>query len=258
MGHDESSEQVAPSTSSTKPLESVRLVPYPKIIFMYPTVLLALVVAIWLTMVGEPRATAAADAPTSAAASTELGLEQSTAATLTLIFIWVCAVNTLVLAFDFPRSSSLTLIISLVSIVLSAVLLSRWKPELLGAVSDGISSLQPVANATFYWMIVVIAACFLLAIKIAVRFDYWEIRSNELLHHHGLWGNLKRFSAPHVRIDKEMNDVFEYLLLRSGRLILQPSGESRAIILDNILWIDRKEEAVTKLLGSLTVDIKDD
>ena len=83
MGHDESSDQVAPSTSSTKPLESVRLVPYPKIIFMYPIVLLALVVAIWLTMVGEPRATAAADAPTSAAASTELGLEQSTAATLT-------------------------------------------------------------------------------------------------------------------------------------------------------------------------------
>ena len=91
-----------------------------------------------------------------------------------------------------------------------------------------------------------------------MKFDYWEVRSNELLHHFGLWGNLKRYSAPHVRIDKEVNDVFEFMLLGAGRLVLQPRGEQRAFVLENVLWINRKEEAITKLLGALTVDVRDD
>lgn len=259
----ETNSQEAPSSRSTRePLESVRLVPYPKIIFMYPTVLLALLIALWLTMVQEPRVASSEDLQEAIASETATPIEenplvQSTASRLTLVFLFVATINMLVLAFDFPRSSSLTLVITIVSVILGLILLSQWKPGLLGGLTAWISSLEPVANATFYWLIVALAACFLLAIKIAVRFDYWEVRSNELLHHHGLWGNLKRFSAPHVRIDKEMNDVFEYLLLRSGRLILRPSGETRAIILDNILWIDRKEEALTRLLGSLTVDVRD-
>jgi hypothetical protein len=48
------------------------------------------------------------------------------------------------------------------------------------------------------------------------------------------------------------------MLLGSGRLILQPSGEQRAFVLDNIIWINRKEEEITKLLGALKVDVRDD
>ena len=84
------------------------------------------------------------------------------------------------------------------------------------------------------------------------------MRPNELLHHHGVLSNLERFPAPHLRIDKEINDVFEYLLLRSGRLILQPSEERRAIILDNVPFIERKEETITRMLGALQVQVRTD
>ena len=90
------------------------------------------------------------------------------------------------------------------------------------------------------------------------RFDYWEVRPNELLHHHGILSDLERFSAPHLRIDKEINDVFEYLLLGSGRLILHPSEERRAIVLDNVFWISGKEKVITSMLGALQVQVRDE
>jgi hypothetical protein len=83
------------------------------------------------------------------------------------------------------------------------------------------------------------------------------VRPNELLHHHGILSDLERFSSPNLRIDKEINDIFEFVLLRSGRLILHPSNERRAIVLDNIFFINSKEEAITKLLGALQVQVRE-
>jgi hypothetical protein len=90
------------------------------------------------------------------------------------------------------------------------------------------------------------------------QFDFWEVRPNELLHHHGIWANMERFAAPSLRIDKEINDLIEYLLLGSGRLVLHPSDERRAIVLDNVFFVNRKEAELTKLLGALQVEVKTD
>ena len=91
-----------------------------------------------------------------------------------------------------------------------------------------------------------------------MQFDYWEVRPNELLHHHGVLSDLERFSAPNLRIDKEINDLFEYLLLRAGRLILHPSNERRAIVLENVFFINKKEQQITKMLGALQVQVRSD
>jgi hypothetical protein len=99
-------------------------------------------------------------------------------------------------------------------------------------------------------------AAIYVVVFISVRFDYWEVRSNELLHHHGFLSNIERFPSPHLRIDKEITDVFEFLLMRSGRLILQPSEERRTIILDNVPNIDKKEDAITRMLGALQVQVR--
>ena len=97
-----------------------------------------------------------------------------------------------------------------------------------------------------------------LGVLVSRRFDYWEVKGNELLHHHGFLSNLERFSAPNLRIDKEINDVFEYLLLQSGRLIIHASNERRAIVLENVLFINKKEERITKMLGALQVRVRTD
>jgi hypothetical protein len=93
-------------------------------------------------------------------------------------------------------------------------------------------------------------------VALFIRFDYWEVRNNELLHHTGFLSDLKRYSAPHIKVEKEINDVFEYMLLGSGRLILTTPDETRSIILDTVPFIDRKEAALTRLLGSLQVRVK--
>ena len=48
------------------------------------------------------------------------------------------------------------------------------------------------------------------------------------------------------------------MLLGAGRLILHPSTEKRAIVLDNILFVSDKERELTKMLGSIKVQIGSD
>jgi hypothetical protein len=121
-----------------------------------------------------------------------------------------------------------------------------------------ITAVQPEANATFYWFFFTVLSIIYLAVWIETRFDYWEVRGNELLHHHGMLSNLERFPAPQLKIDKEINDIFEFLLLGAGRLILHPSNERRAIVLENVLWISGKEKQITRMLGSLKVEVRSD
>jgi hypothetical protein len=50
--------------------------------------------------------------------------------------------------------------------------------------------------------------------------------------------------------------VFEYLLLRSGTLVLTPRDASRPIVLENVLGITKKEKELARLLS--TIDVKID
>ena len=177
---------------------------------------------------------------------------------VSVVFLCVLAVNTVILAFDFPRTTSLTLFFFALAVVLGLSLLFTFKPHLLPIVTNILDAFRPVANSAFYWGFAGILGTIFLAVLVMVRFDYWEVRPNELLHHHGFLSNLERLAAPNLRIDKEINDVFEYLLLRSGRLILQASNERRAIILDNVPFITKKEDDITRMLGALQVQVRKD
>jgi hypothetical protein len=177
---------------------------------------------------------------------------------VSLAFLVVLGLNLVVISFDFPRTTSLTIFFAVFSLVTALVLLFTFYPDWWPRFHHLITSLNPVANSTFYFLLAGILAALYLAVLINVQFDYWEVRHNELLHHHGVWSNLERFAAPNLRIDKEISDVFEYLLLRSGRLVLHPSNERRAIVLDNVFFINRKEQELTRMLGALQVQFRGD
>ena len=59
-----------------------------------------------------------------------------------------------------------------------------------------------------------------------------------------------------MRVRKEITDVFEYLLLGSGRLIIYPSGREQAIVLDNVPRINNVERLVEEMLDSVRVTIE--
>lgn len=221
--------------------ERIVLISYPKVIFLYPVLLMSIVAACYASVASQP-----------------LDYANKTATMMSTVFLGILAVNLVVLAFDFPRTTSLTLFFFAAAVVMGVVLFFEYRPNALPTVAGVFHRFKPLADATFYWSIAGILSVIFLIAYITVHFDYWEVRPNELLHHHGILSNLERFPAPHLRIDKEINDVFEYLLLRSGRLILQPSEERRAIILDNVPFIERKEAAITRMLGALQVQVRSD
>lgn len=216
--------------------EGVILVSYPKIIFMWPVWVISIAGAIFLSFVGA---------------------EGGTGLAVTWTFLIILSINLVVLGFDFPRATSLTLFFVAVAIVLGGALLVVYFPDVLPSVEGWLTSLEPRANATFYWIVSIVLGLIYAGVFINRRFDYWEVRPNELLHHHGILSDLERFPSPHLRIEKEINDIFEYLLMGAGRLILQPSGERKAIVLDNVLWISNKEREITKLLGALQVQVRE-
>lgn len=237
----EGSKGQSPSAKATLP-KRIYLVPYPKIILLYPILIAAVCAAVGMKVFGGAA-----------------GPEPSRSGVLIAeIFLAVVTMNLVILAFDFPRATSLTLFFLIAALVLGSILLVTFKPEVLPFVKDLFARLHPVANATFYGIVASMMIVIYIAVFISVRFDYWEIRPNELLHHHGFLSDLERLSAPHLRIEKEINDVFEYLLLRSGRLILHPSDDRRSIVLENVPFIDRKEEDITRMLSALQVQIRQD
>jgi hypothetical protein len=187
----------------------------------------------------------------------EISTEDSFSVGLTWIFLGILAINLAIITFDFPRATSLTMFFLVAALVMGGVLLVTFNPELVPTVAKIVLSVRPLANATFFIVFASVMAVIYAIVFVSVRFDYWEVRPNELLHHHGVLSDLKRYSAPNLRVDKEINDIFEYILLRSGRLILQPSSERRAIILENVPFISAKEKSITAMLGALQVQVRE-
>lgn len=220
----------------------VILVPYPKIIVLWPTWVAALIAAVYMHV--------------DTGSVTKVDVEGAGAAAVGWSFLILLTLNLVVLSFEFPRTTSLTLFFVVVALVLAGALAVVYFPNLLPAVGDWLGSIRPQANATFYYLFFGAMAAIYVAVRINTWFDYWEVRPNELLHHHGFLSNLERFASPNLRIDKEINDVFEYWLCGAGRLILHPSNERRAIVLDNVTGISRKEQQITRLLGALQVKVR--
>ena len=233
---------VPPDSDQEEAPSSIFLVSYPKIVFLYPTYIFSILAWLVMLLLGDTAFPG--------------GERHRVAELITLFFLMLTAVNLVVISFDFPRTTSLTLFFGFAATAMGAVLLFTNRPDLVPFVSKFFDALKPWANAHFYMMFAVLLSVLYIIVWVMARFDYWEVRPNELMHHHGFLSDLERFSAPNLRISKEINDVFEYMLLRSGRLILHPTNEPRAFVLDNVFNINRKEAQITKMLGALQVEFR--
>jgi len=234
MSSEESVEKT-PAPASTPKKEKVErtvLRPYPKVVYFYLTWLAALVCGIIMITID--------DSPK---------VERMCA----LVFLWVFAFNLLVVSFEFSRMLS----VAVLFLSLAMVFLGLWLGVLDG-VFGFLEKIAPTANHQFYFFIFTTFTLVYLFVFLQTRFNYWIVRRNELLHKHGFLGDVKRYHAQDVKIHKEIPDIFEYILLRSGSMILHPKGEDRAIVLNNIIGIQRKEAEVKEILESYAVRIDND
>ncbi len=203
--------------------------PWPKVVFFYPTFICATLFWI-LSMVS------------SGGPSTWMGNG----------FMLLFFLNLLVFAFDFSRIKSLTLLILIVAVVLGMMWAdTRW--EVIGGLKDLVNAIQIQMNTWFYGATSAVFAFVLLLVLINTRFNYYEVNHREILHHHGYLGDITRLPTQGLHLNKEIYDLLEYVLLRSGRLIFYPHGTREAIVIDNVINVNRVEKHIKDLLSVIAV-----
>ncbi len=210
--------------------EKVIMRRWPKMIFLWPTVLLCLVMGLL-----------------------ELWFE-GWSNTLGLIFVLTFIMNLIVITFEFPRLTSLTLAFGIIAGVVTLILVNQQYPFIPG-LGDWIKSLAIYASSEFYFALLIGIAGLYLGMFVVTRFDYWELTPNELVHRHGLLGDLERHSTSGLRFSKEISDVFEWLLAGAGTLILNIPGKDRPVVLENVLGVNGVLEKADILLDAKLVRV---
>jgi hypothetical protein len=218
-----------PAAAAESAPESVIIRPWPKVVFLYPTFVTATVFFL-LSWLG------------------------TSATALGNTFMLVLLLNLLVFSFDFSRIKSITILIG----VIAAVLLVLWvdtKFDVTGFLGRVFGAVDIQMSTSFYAFFSGGLGFLLLLVLVNSRFHYYEVNAREILHHHGYLGDIQRWSTEGLEMNKEIYDVVEYVLLRSGRLIFQPATSKKAIVLDNVANVNRIEERVNDLLSVVAVRI---
>jgi len=223
-----------PPQTSTEP-PSVIIRPWPKVVFLYPVFLCATVFWIlsWLS------------------GATENGYPVRFS-WMGNTFLMVVFLNFLVFAFDFSRIKSITILFGLIA----AVFALFWANEnwsVLASLRGWAGAVNIQMNTWFYGSFSVMMGFILLLVLINTRFNYYEVNHREILHHHGYLGDVTRMPTTGLRLNKEIYDLMEFLLLRSGRLIFYPSTSREAIVIDNVLNVNHAEDRIKDLLSVVAV-----
>jgi hypothetical protein len=181
----------------------------------------------------------------------------STQNILSMFFLAVFAFNMLIMAVDFPRFTVIAGLLGILMLAFFFLWLNAYY-DLIPPLVNFLETLYAVANAQFYFLIATILIVIFALIYVTRWLDYWEIMPNEILHHHGPLSDLERYPTMNLKFDKEIPDVLEFMFLGAGRLVLHPQNEQKSIVLENVLFINRVESELKKLMSRLEVRITTD
>ena len=212
--------------SKTKTLNEVYLRSYPKVIFLWPLLLVSFI--LWILQLLQPT------------------VLQAWYGNIWLIVLFS---NLFIMAFDFSSAKFFVLIMVVVVIILLVVFLIF--PNVSIPMLEGEFNLELTAN--FYLVITLVLVVILGLVLISTRFDYWKVERNEIYHKKGLFASAERMPTKSLRILKEIPDVFEFFALRAGSITLMP-GHGDTIHLNTVLNINKKQEQIDVLLSYVSVE----
>ena len=252
--------------------KGIKIFMWPKVIYIFPSAVVALICAMGMWALPNkaydpsvgPDTVAAAkasdpSAPAAGSPSAPISRRERFNAPqnlLGVLFLVVLGFNLVVMGLDFPRFELIGIILAVLFATFFLLWLgSYFDLDLLRPINALLERIYMFANAGFYLMYFVMVMFVLTIVYITRWLDYWEILPNEILHHHGPLSDLERFPTLNLKFDKEIPDVLEYMLLGAGRLVLRVPNVDRAIILDNVLFISSKEDALKRLMSRLDVRI---
>jgi hypothetical protein len=214
--------------SETK--EEILIRNYPKVIFFYPLALTSLV--LWLIQL--------------------FAFPAAPNAFLGYFWIAVFFINLFVIAFDFSSTKFFVLVLIIVVAILIVVFL--WISGRLTIEVSAVEAFNFGLTWQFYLVMTIVFAFILLFVFINTRFNYWKIERNEMYHKSGIFATAERFPVGSLRIKKAIPDVFEFLFLRAGSLVLMPGKREEVIQLPTVLNINKRIEELDHLLSHVSVE----
>lgn len=205
----------------------IRIRPYPKIIFFYPTVIAAGIYSLMNLF------------------SVDIEHNQM----LNLVFMAIFSINILVFAFDF---SVLMTIIILIVVVLGSIILYllNW----FAPIGGFLGTIRMGMNAHFYYYFFLLFFVVYLLVYFRTRFNYWDISNNEIFHKTGFLSDTRRINAPNLSYTKEISDVLEFILLGAGRIKLIPLN-SEPYVIETVIGIWRVDKRLAEILSKMKVMI---
>ncbi len=270
----------SPSHSTPPPVKhhqtGMRIFTWPKVIFLYPTAIVALIcwAGMWIIhdrthdptrplqeavemkhFKGDQKTFGDLPAPT----GDKVQRFYTPQNLLAMLFLAMFAFNLLVMALDFPRFALVAWILAILLALFFVLWISMfYEWDLMKPIHALFSGIYAVANRGFYLMVFITLMIVFAVIYVTRWLDYWEVLPNEILHHHGPLSDLERYPTMNLKFDKEIPDVLEWVMLGSGRLVLHVPNVSKALILDNVLFITAKEDALKKVMSRLDVRVTTD
>ena len=221
-------------------LQDVVVREYPKTVLLYPMILTSLILAVAALLVS----------------LFILDPILQTTWLFTIGFIWFVLFffNLLIVTFEFGKSVSVAIALILVIIVLVVVLiLTQYGIGPLTGINP--AALRLFISVEAYLAFFLLFSFLLFLSWIKTRIYYFKITPNEIIYKKGIMGDVERYGTSNVMVHKEIPDVFEFLLLRSGRLSFNVPGRKAPIILDNVPRINTIEVKILYLLRRIEVDI---
>jgi hypothetical protein len=249
---------------------------WPKVIFLYPTAIVSLVCWAGMSIIQDRThdptipITSAVDARFLPQGTADIGNPPAANVDkldrfltpqnlLGILFLGMLAFNLLVMALDFPRFTLVAWILGICFLVFFILWVgAHFQVDLLKPIHAIFKHIYAVANKGFYLMVFVTLMLVFAVIYITRWLDYWEVLPNEILHHHGPLSDLERYPTMNLKFDKEIPDVLEWALLGAGRLALHIPNVTKAQVLDNVLFISSKEEALKRVMSRLEVRVTTD
>lgn len=221
---------------SPQPLKPVILRSWPKIIMMLPTLVMAIITGFIMAMYGPP----AWDQPFN-----RIHL-------LNLVFLMVLALNLMLLLYDLSLRGFLIVALSLLAVVLGLFLINQARGGVFHAIGRALS-VRVLANSAFYFLFSIVLLINMVIAWVITRFHYWVVDHNEIIIHTGFMHEQERHPTSTARFTLEIDDVLEYALFGSGKLVFTFTDEKRARELPTVLRVRGKAHQLDLLLGRMAV-----
>lgn len=223
-----------------KPVASLVIRPWPKIILMLPTFFAAIICGILMAWFQMPTPEAQA---TFGAVQHYIGL----------FFLFVLAVNLTMLLYDLSLKGFILVALLIAVMVLVLALINRSAGTSVWAVLGRFLSVKVVANDRFYFLFAMVLLFNLGIAWLITRFNYWKIEHNEIIIHKGLMHEQERHPTAQARFKLVIDDVVEYAILGTGKLVFYFADSNTEHELQTVLFVHRKARKLDELLGRMAV-----